>query len=384
MTAYPILWANNAVATLASSISNSQVTLTLTSGEGALFPSPSPGQFFSLTLISASNANLYEITYCTSRSGDTLTVQRGMEGTAALGWNAGDLAQNLLTAGQLAALPQLATQNEWQATQIFDVTAVLSEGVHSIGYDSGGANIRISNGTYGAFWRVDSANAYFLLTNSGSPYGSTNSLRPFSVGLSSGYVTIDGTGAGVSFGGNVGIIGSLQTAYIHSTGDAHIDGSAYILGNVSVSYTLAASTVQGAYVHSTGVAQVDSYARVNTGASGSGDSARVVNLGDFTNSVPTPENGWFELPDGTIFNIVTTTVSFSDTGPITTNLLLPKAYSSVTTYNVVACWGGITPPYNLGLAVDNGDTYYVKITTTAAPGTGSGSGQAVRIMAIGR
>jgi hypothetical protein len=97
----PVLWANNTNAMLAAGITNSQTTITLTSGQGAQFPSPTGGAFFPLTLQSSSNALIYEITYCTARSGDTLTVTRGQEGTTALAFNAGDLAQNRPTAGTL-------------------------------------------------------------------------------------------------------------------------------------------------------------------------------------------------------------------------------------------------------------------------------------------
>ncbi|MEL4869662.1 phage tail protein [Pantoea agglomerans] len=49
---------------------------------------------------------------------------------------------------------------------------------------------RMVGGNYGAFWRQDGSNLYLMLTNSGDQYGNYNSLRPFSVSLSSGDVTI--------------------------------------------------------------------------------------------------------------------------------------------------------------------------------------------------
>lgn len=98
-----VLWANNAVATLAGSISSSQTTITLSSGLGALYPSPGVGQFFPVTLISAANPNTREITYCTSRSGDVLTVVRAQEGTTGLAFNANDIASLDPTAATLPA-----------------------------------------------------------------------------------------------------------------------------------------------------------------------------------------------------------------------------------------------------------------------------------------
>ena len=107
MTAY--LFANDASSTLAAPISTTATSLTLASGTGALFPSPSAGQQFTLTMNDAATGLLTEIMLCTARSGDTLTVERAQEGTVALNWLAGDLAANLCTAGTMAALLQTAT-----------------------------------------------------------------------------------------------------------------------------------------------------------------------------------------------------------------------------------------------------------------------------------
>jgi hypothetical protein len=102
------LFANMDGSTLAGPINNAATTLTLASGGGALFPSPTVGQQFSITLIDAATGLLREICYCTARSSDTLTVARGQEGTVALSWAAGDLVQGLLTAGQMAAMLQIS------------------------------------------------------------------------------------------------------------------------------------------------------------------------------------------------------------------------------------------------------------------------------------
>jgi len=100
------LFANNAASTLAAPISNSATSVTLASGTGALFPNPSGSQEFALTFNDAATGLLTEIVYCTSRSGDTLTIVRAEESTTALSWLAGDLAANLWTAGQAAAMQQ--------------------------------------------------------------------------------------------------------------------------------------------------------------------------------------------------------------------------------------------------------------------------------------
>lgn len=97
-----ILVANNALATLAGSYSSTATALTLTAGQGALFPNPTGGDYFLATLVDAGN-NL-EIIKCTSRSTDTLTVVRGMEGTIARSFNAGDKLDMRITAGLLTAI----------------------------------------------------------------------------------------------------------------------------------------------------------------------------------------------------------------------------------------------------------------------------------------
>lgn len=103
------LFANNASSTLAGPISNSAVSLNLASGTGALFPNPSAGQQFALTLNDAATGLLTEIMYCTARVADTLTVVRAQEGTVAQNWLAGDLAANLVTAGQMEAMVQTSS-----------------------------------------------------------------------------------------------------------------------------------------------------------------------------------------------------------------------------------------------------------------------------------
>ena len=93
------LFANNASTTLASPISASSTTISVYPGQGALFPSPTSGQGFTVTLTDAATGKLTEIMLCTNRTGDTLTVTRAQEGTNALAWGAGDFVNNFVTAG---------------------------------------------------------------------------------------------------------------------------------------------------------------------------------------------------------------------------------------------------------------------------------------------
>jgi hypothetical protein len=106
----PILFANNAISTLAGAITNTATTANLAAGSGILFPNPSTGQYFKMTLIDALSGNFNEIVHVTNISTDTITIVRGQEGTTPLPWLAGDFAQNLCTAGSMASFLQ-ATAN---------------------------------------------------------------------------------------------------------------------------------------------------------------------------------------------------------------------------------------------------------------------------------
>lgn len=105
--ALTLLAANNAQTVLAAGISSSATSLTVNTGTGALFPSPSAGvSFFKLTLIDAATGQLTEIVHVTARSGDTLTVLRAQEGTTARAWSANDIAANMMTSGTLSFFAQ--------------------------------------------------------------------------------------------------------------------------------------------------------------------------------------------------------------------------------------------------------------------------------------
>ena len=98
------LFANNATTTIAAGITAAATSVTLAVGTGAQFPSPSAGQQFTLTFLDAATGLQTEIAYCTARSGDTLTIVRGQEGTNPRAWLAGDYASNDLTAGSMTGL----------------------------------------------------------------------------------------------------------------------------------------------------------------------------------------------------------------------------------------------------------------------------------------
>ena len=97
-----VKFTNNASGTLASSITATTTTITLTTGQGALFPSLGTGEYFFATLVNSSNA--LEIVKVTARATDVLTVVRGQDSTIAKSYTGGDKLELRPTAAALNAI----------------------------------------------------------------------------------------------------------------------------------------------------------------------------------------------------------------------------------------------------------------------------------------
>lgn len=91
-----IKFANNASAPLASAISSTSTAIILNAGRGAAFPTLGADDYFYATLVNSSN--LLEIVKVIARTGDTLTVVRGQDGTASRAYSAGDKLELRITA----------------------------------------------------------------------------------------------------------------------------------------------------------------------------------------------------------------------------------------------------------------------------------------------
>lgn len=98
------LFKNNASSTLAADLTAIGTVITLGVGGGAVFPNPATNESFRLTLqVGAA----IEIVECTARTGDSLTVVRALEGTAAQVWPTGTPVEMRMTAGLMSSLFQL-------------------------------------------------------------------------------------------------------------------------------------------------------------------------------------------------------------------------------------------------------------------------------------
>lgn len=120
----PVLFTNNASATLAASITNSATSITVTTGQGALFPTLSGANYFYATLTNSSNT--LEIVKVTSRVSDVLTVVRGQEGTTATAYNASDKIELRATAAGLTNMAQLDAAQTFTGANTFSGTTTFS------------------------------------------------------------------------------------------------------------------------------------------------------------------------------------------------------------------------------------------------------------------
>src|SRR5271156_1822509 len=132
------LFQNLAQTTLAAPINTTATSITLATGTGALFPSPTSGQQFAVDLNDAATGNIHEIVYCASITGDVMTVIRAREGTVALNWLAGDFAANKVTAGALTAFSQTGSLSNVNVYQI--VGGVQQVSVNGAAYTTTGAS----------------------------------------------------------------------------------------------------------------------------------------------------------------------------------------------------------------------------------------------------
>ena len=90
---------NNATTTTVGAVSSTELSLTVASGTGALFPILGGGDYFYATL-SDTNGN-FEIVKVTARTDDAMTIVRAQEGTLALPFPANSRFELRVTAANI-------------------------------------------------------------------------------------------------------------------------------------------------------------------------------------------------------------------------------------------------------------------------------------------
>jgi hypothetical protein len=129
--------ANNAVSKLASAIAAGDTSISVTAGDGAKFPALAAGDWFPITAFKSDGS--LEIMRCTALAGDTLTVSRAQEGTAALAFNVGTIVELRLTAAAVAEIQSNISTNTTQLGQISGKNRLINGGFKVDQRNSGAA-----------------------------------------------------------------------------------------------------------------------------------------------------------------------------------------------------------------------------------------------------
>lgn len=115
------MFSNNASSTLASGINAGNTSITVQTGHGSKFPSPTLGTDYFLATLSSGSA--IEIIKCTARSGDVLTITRAQEGTTAQSWSSGTTVVDMrITKGTMENI--VSTAATWPSTNLTYITTL--------------------------------------------------------------------------------------------------------------------------------------------------------------------------------------------------------------------------------------------------------------------
>jgi hypothetical protein len=201
------LTSNFAKTVLASPINASATTITLFPGVGALFPNPSGGNYFRILITDAATSSYNEIVFCTARSGDVLTITRAQEGTSARSWLAGDIIENVMTAGAFSELRSQGLYNNTAigvlslnaATTGSNNSAIGTSSLQNITTGSGNSTIGYQSARYianGSTALTIAANSTYIGTNTKA---SANSVTNETV---IGYNTIGSGSNTITLGGS--------------------------------------------------------------------------------------------------------------------------------------------------------------------------------------
>ena len=223
-----VKFANNAFGTLNAGINNSATSITLSSGQGARFPTLASGEYFYATLIDTSN-NL-EVVKCTARSTDVLTITRAQESTTAQAFAIGDRIELRVTAAGLtdAANPY---DKDTSSTGSFALpsgttaqqpTAADSEG--HIRYDTDDSVVYYSNGT--DWLKVSSAIPVLSSISGVIKVGSSTSLTLTGTGFLASNLVVNFTQSADSIDADVTVTPTSDTA-------ATVTVSAAVYNNVT-------------------------------------------------------------------------------------------------------------------------------------------------------
>ena len=126
-----VKYTNNAKTTLASGLTNSATSASVT--DGSVFPSLGAGEYFYITFDDGSNN---EIAKVTARSGNTLTIVRAQDNTSARAFSTGDSAELRVIAAVLTEIQENIAAKSANQT-VYSATAASNATDYNIGVDPG-------------------------------------------------------------------------------------------------------------------------------------------------------------------------------------------------------------------------------------------------------
>lgn len=111
-----------------------------------------------------------------------------------------------------------------------------------------GGQFRAVQGNFGVMLRNDGGNYYTLITNSGDPYGTWNGLRPFTINLTSGTVSMS---SGVNISGGFSISGAAEFNNGLGCGTPNgLGANAISLGDTDTGFVQEGDGILNAYANS--------------------------------------------------------------------------------------------------------------------------------------
>ena len=208
-----ILFTNNASTSLASGITSGATSLTVVTGQGALFPTITGSNIFYLTLQNQAGTTPIEIVKVTARSGDTMTIVRGQDNTTASAFNAGDKVELRLPAVVLQDFPQLDVSNTFTVDQSVTGTLTATNSAYTGTLTGGTGVVNLGSGQFYKDARGNVGIGTSSPTGKFEVYGANGS----------GVTTVNVTGGASA--GDYGILGIRNgtTTRGRLVGDASVD-----------------------------------------------------------------------------------------------------------------------------------------------------------------
>jgi hypothetical protein len=179
---------NLAISSLDGAIDDVQTTIDVQAADAAKFPSPTGSEWAPIIL---GHGPTQEYLRCTGRSGATLTVARGQEGSAAQSWPDSTPVEHRLTAAALAGMQLAYEEGTWTPALNFGGAAVGITYATQVGrYTKVGRKVTV----HGSIVLTSKGSSAGAATIAGLPFTSANDAIPAaaSIGFASGHSMMSG------------------------------------------------------------------------------------------------------------------------------------------------------------------------------------------------